>query len=103
MMMQDRKFWTRHVEDSRASGMTQRAYCQRHHLKKGTLGYWVSTLKKPRAAGSELLEVGHTQVKEQKPSVPIELIVEGRYLLRLWSGVEPAHMREVLSVLECRL
>ena len=48
------------------------------------------------------MEVGHAEVKEQRPSSPIELVVLGRYLLRLWPGMEPAHMRDVLSVLECR-
>ena len=101
-MKHDREFWTRHVESWRASGLTQQMYCSRHRLAKGTLGYWVSTLKRPVAEKSDLVEVGRTPIKEQRPSSPIELIVGGRYVLRLWSGMEPAHMRDVLSVLECR-
>ncbi len=101
-MKHDREFWTRHVEGWHASGLTQQMYCRRHRLTKGTLGYWVSTLKRPAAEKSDLVEVGLAPIKEQRPSSPIELIVGGRYLLRLWSGMEPAHMRDVLSVLECR-
>jgi hypothetical protein len=101
-MMHDRKFWIRHVKAWRASGLSQRSYCRRHRLLKGTLGYWSSKLKRSPAAATELVEVGHAEVKEQRPSSPIELVVQGRYLLRLWPGMEPAHMREVLSVLECR-
>ena len=67
-----------------------------------TLGYWASTLKGPKAVGSDLVEVGRAEIKEQRPSSPIELIVEGRYLLRLWPGMEPGHMQAVLSVLESR-
>lgn len=36
-MKHDRKFWIRHVEGWRSSGLSQRTYCRRHHLTKGTL------------------------------------------------------------------
>ncbi len=101
-MKHDREFWIRHVEGWRSSGLTQQMYCRRHRLAKGTLGYWVSTLKRPAVAKSDLVEVGRADIKEQRPTSPIELIVDGRYVLRLWPGMEPAHMRDVLSVLECR-
>ena len=102
-MKHDRDFWTRHVEGWRASGLTQQMYCRRHRLTKGTLSYWVSALKRSAAEKSDLVEVGRAPIKEpRQTSSPIELIVGGRYLLRLWSGMEPAHMRDVLSVLECR-
>jgi len=75
-MMHDREFWTRHVEGWRASGLTQRTYCSRHRLTKATLGYWASRLKRPKAAASELVEVVCAEVKEQRSSSPIELVVE---------------------------
>ncbi len=101
-MKHDREFWTRHVESWRASGLTQKAYCARRRLAKGSLGYWASTLGRRKAAVTELVEVGRTEVKPQQSNCPIELAVQGGYLLRLWPGVEPAHLREVLSVLERR-
>ena len=42
------------------------------------------------------------EVKPQQSNCPIELAVQGGYLLRLWPGVQPAHLREVFSVLERR-
>jgi hypothetical protein len=101
-MKHDREFWTRHVERWRASGLTQKAYCARRRLAKGSLGYWASTLERRKAAVTELVEVGRTEVKPQQSNCPIELAVQGGYLLRLWPGVQPAHLREVLSVLERR-
>jgi hypothetical protein len=65
-MMHNRKFWVRHVEGWRSSGLSQRSYCRRHHLTKGTLGYWSSKLKRPQAAARKLVEVGHAEVKERK-------------------------------------
>ena len=99
-MKHDREFWTRQVKDWRASGLTQAQYCRRHRLVKGTLGYWVSSLKKPNASGSTLVEVGRAEVKSEERRSPIELVVERRYLLRLWPGMGSDHLRDVLSVLE---
>ena len=99
-MKHKREFWTRHVEAWRASGLTQAQYCRRHRLLKGTLGYWASTLNKSRAASPALVEVGHVEVQPGQRGSPIELMVERRYLLRLWPGTESEHLRNVLSVLE---
>jgi len=96
----DREFWTRKVRDWRASGLRQAQYCQRHRLNKGTMGYWASILKRPRANGSALVSVGSAKLNPEERSSPIELIVERRYVLRLWPGIGPDHLREVLSVLE---
>ena len=99
-MKHDREFWARHVKGWRASGLTQVQYCRRHRLLKGTLGYWASTLKGLKAAGSALVEVGRAEVNPEGRRSPIELMVERRYLLRLWPGMETDHLRDVLSVLE---
>jgi hypothetical protein len=101
-MKHNREFWTRHVKSWRASGLTQEQYCRRHRLLKGTLGYWVSTLNRPKASGSALVEVGHAEVQPEERRSPIELMVERRYLLRLWPGTEPDRLRDVLLVLEHR-
>ena len=101
-MKHDCEFWVRHVEAWRASELTQREYSRRHRLTKGTLGYWASKLKRQGAVASQLVEVGRAEVGPERPSLPIELAVQGRYLLRVWPGMDPAHLREVLSVLECR-
>ena len=99
-MKHNREFWARHVKAWRASGLTQAHYCRRHRLPKGTLGYWASTLNRLNVPGSALVEVGRAEVKPEGGRSPIEVIVERHYLLRLWPGMEPDHLRDVLSVLE---
>ena len=103
-MKHTREFWSRHVGAWRKSGLTQREYCRRHKLLKGTLGYWSSILSRENRAGSDLVEVGRTVVeaKATAPSRPIEVVVEGRYLMRLWPGTDQDHMQKVLAVLEGR-
>ena len=101
-MKHNREFWAQHVKGWRASGLTQEKYCRRHRLLKGTLGYWASTLNRPKASGSGLVEVGHAEVRPAERHSAIELMVERRYLLRLWPGMEADHLRNVLCVLERR-
>jgi len=101
-MKHNREFWAEHVRRWRASGRTQVEYCRLHRLSKGTLGYWSSMLNRPKSEGSALVEVGRTEVHAEERRSPIEVIVQRRYLLRLWPGMEPAHLRDVVSVLEPR-
>ena len=101
-MKHEREFWGRHVTAWRASGLTQLRYCRRHRLSKGTLGYWASRLNKQTTTRSALVEVAGSAVKTEGRRSPIELVVERRYLLRLWPGMESQHLREVLWVLESR-
>ena len=37
------------VEQWQQSGMSQRAFCQQHHLKVSTFGYWVGRSKQSQA------------------------------------------------------
>ena len=102
-MKHDREFWTRHVEGWRASGLTQAAYCSASPAVEGHPGLLGVDLKQSQGKWTALVEVGRTEVKaEQSDESPIELVVQRRYLLRLWPGMEPAHLRDVLSVLEQR-
>jgi len=102
-MKHNREFWARHVESWRASGLTQKAYSARRGLAKGSLSYWASALGRRKvAAASKLVEVGRTERGSEQGRSPIELAVQGRYLLRLWPGVDPTHLDEVLRVLERR-
>jgi hypothetical protein len=71
------------------------------------MGYWV---RKLRAPGGDRQDQGLVELKaaaieasagvNQRPA--IELVVAGRYLLRLWPGTRSEHLREVITVLEER-
>jgi hypothetical protein len=56
-MKHDREFWARHVRSWRASGLTQKAYCARRRLAKGSLGCWASTLGRRKGAVTDLVEI----------------------------------------------
>ena len=83
--------------------MSLAAYGARHGIAKGSLGWWSSKLKGEATRGGELVELPparpHT---ESGPRRPIEVVVEGRYLLRVWPGTAGADVREVVTALEQR-
>ena len=96
--------WAGHVAAWRGSGLSQREYCDRHGLVKGTMSHWVWRLK-----AVELEQVEQQMVELPVPAsepfasdepTAIELEIDGRYLLRLRPGTDSAHLREVIEVLE---
>ena len=104
-MRHDREYWSRHVEEWRGGELTQKAYCERHDLVYGTMNYWTRKLRSREAGGDDqrLVELGagsEETLSGSNHGAAIELVVAGRYLLRLWPGNEPEHLREVIAVLE---
>ena len=95
--------WAGHVAAWRGSGLSQREYCDRHGLVKGTMSHWVWRLKAVELEQVEQLMVELPSApSETLPSEPaaIELEIGGRYLLRLRVGTDSTHLREVIEVLE---
>lgn len=106
-MRHGREWWSRHVAGWRGSGVSRAEYCRRHGIVAGSLARWTSKLKEEIGVGKHLVEVGRCGTGQprgaEESTRPIELVVEGRYLLRLWPGTDGGHLRQVLSVLEdCR-
>ena len=99
-MKNGREFWAAHVAAWRRSGLSMRAYSARHHLAKGTLGYWSCKLKREGRGGGELVELPAGRATTTGSRHPIELVVGGRYLLRLWPGTNGTDIREVVTALE---
>jgi transposase len=44
-VLEKRRFWARHVARFDGSGLTRRAYCDRHDLVPATLDYWRRRLR----------------------------------------------------------
>ena len=102
-MKHDRQFWTHHVESWRASGLTREGVLRSPSPgegKPGLLGIDAGSAEDSReGTGGGRANRGRAAPVESAYRVGRS---EGRYLLRLWPGMDPAHLREVLSVLEHR-
>ncbi len=103
-MTHGREYWSRQVAAWRRSGLSQKMYCEKHGVVKGTLGCWASKLGRESAVGTGLVEVGSAERAgdERFGGRPIEVVVGQRYVVRLWSGTDRDHVHEVLSLLEQR-
>jgi len=79
-----------------------REYARRNDVSRGTLGYWSSRLNAESRAAGALVEVTPGSTRPSGSSVaerPVELLVGGRFVLRVWSGTPEGHLGMVLSVL----
>lgn len=95
-----REFWIKHVAAWRRSGISLRAYAERNELVRGTLGYWSSKLNAEAKAGGGLVEVGRAAPSAAPVAErPVEVLVGGRHVLRVWSGTPEGHLEMVLTVL----
>ena len=98
-MKHDREFWVAHVAAWRGSALSLSRYAARHGMSKGTLGWWSAKLK--HEGKGELVELPPARaVASDGGRRPIEVVVEGRYLLRLWPGTNGTDIREVVTALE---
>ena len=94
-------YWRGHVAGWRVSGETQRAYCERHGLKKHSLSYWHGRLGRHEATsnvGSALTLIpgrvipeatGAARVSLHSPSgwrLELAALPPAAWLAELWGG-----------------
>jgi hypothetical protein len=104
---QKEQFWRDHLHRWRASGLTIRDYCSRHHLSEPSFYAWRRTLTQrgcPRegAPRDEAVTFVPVQVQPDLFVTPpvLELVLTNGRLLRIPLGIDLAHLRELLAVLE---
>ena len=97
-----REYWSRQVAEWRDSGLSKKAYCERHSLPYWSMCRWAGKLSECEGAESQaLVELKSTGgVGEAGQRAAIELVVGEQYVLRLWPSVRAGHLREVLAALE---
>ncbi len=98
-----REYWSRQVAEWRSSGLSKKAYCERHGLPYWSLCRWAGKVAQPAEAESHrLVELGRLAGVDvgAEQRAAIELVVADRYVLRLWPSVRAGHLREVLAALE---
>ena len=91
-----REYWSRQVEEWRGSGLSKRAYSERHGVPYSSLCRWAGKLTSTPASQA-LVELG--QLGGGAEPRAAELVVGERYVLRLRPSVRAEHLREVLAAL----
>lgn len=106
------RFWERHLQQWRQSGLSQAQYCRRHHLSAPAFGWWKGRLSAPggptsrrhAAAGKKgsfvELTLGGRESAATAGAVVYEIVLPRQQCLRLGSGFEIERVRQLLEVLE---
>ena len=98
-MRHGRGYWSRHVSAWRRSGLSKKAYSEKHELAYWSMRYWADKLTEAEDTESQrLVELEPAGGGAER--APMELAVGDRYVVRLWPHVRAAQLREVLRVLE---
>lgn len=108
------RFWWKHLQQWRLSGLSQAQYCRQHQLSAGPFGWWkgrlpttdgpVRPIAKRQAAGQSSsfveLTLGERQAPAPAGSVVYEIALSRQRCLRLGFGFEPEQGRQLLRLLE---
>lgn len=93
---QRREHWQRLVAEQAQSGLSVRAFCQRHEASEFSFYQWRKRLAQPSPVKFALVHAGHG------PSAgveAVEVVLTSGERLRIADGVNAATLRLVLSVL----
>ena len=103
------RFWERHLQQWRQSGLSQAQYCRRHHLSAPAFGWWkgrLSATGRPAqpATGKKSsfveLTLGGRAAPAPVEAVVYEIVLSRQRCLRLGSGFEAERVRQLLELLE---
>jgi len=98
MQQKDSKsaLWERRRTQYRNSGLSRRAFCEKHHLKRSTLDYWFCRLgRQERDCG--LVELNPASIAPPRPSVVLSIGQDCR--IEIHAGFDRQLLAEVARAL----
>lgn len=100
-MKRERKsfFWEKHLNEWRASDLSQAEYCRLNKLRIKSFAYW----KKKEKAGEQpvvFVPVSFDPPSAIKNDSSIKVIVNERYVIEVCDGFTPSTLRQIVKVLE---
>jgi len=108
------RFWWKHLQQWRQSGLSQAQDCRQHQLSLGTFGRWkgrlsatdgpVQPIARRQAAGQNdpfvELTLDAPEAAARAGDVVYEIVLSRQRCLRLGSAFEPQRVRQLLEMLE---
>jgi hypothetical protein len=92
--------WRHWIHRWQRSGLTVRAFCDRHHLGVPSFYAWRRILKQRAAAASPFVPVHVLPDEPPIPAPSLEVVLTGGRCLRVPAGFDPTALRQLLAVLE---
>ena len=109
------RFWERHLQQWRQSGLSQAQYCRQHRLSVPAFGWWKRRLSAARILGEQSktkdtgvhkkrsfveLTLGGREAPAPAGAVVYEIVLSRQRGLRLGGSFEPERVRQLLELLE---
>jgi transposase len=95
---QKERQWRRWIRAWRASGLSGRAFCDRHGLTVASFYAWRRVLEQRAAEPAAFLPV--QVVAEPPPASALEVVLAAGRTVRVAPGFDPATLRQLVRVLE---
>ena len=97
-------FWRKALERQRASGQTQRQFCESEHLNEGTFSWWrreIAKLDREKGTTQAFVPVftGEAGNAPRQGSGAVAEIDLDKRVLRIFSGVDADTLRSILEAL----
>jgi hypothetical protein len=90
-------FWKQQLQDYRKSGLSRREFSKQIGVKKTTLDYWFSRIRKEKRA-KQLVEVNPASIPISNYS--LQIIVADKYRIEVNTGFDPHLLGAIVKTLE---
>ncbi len=115
VVMARRRFWARHLQGWKRSGLSQAEYCRQQQLSAPTLSWWKRQLATAQTRGHPAATRRQIRGKDRSfveltradggaplsgGEIAYEIVLPGHRRLRLGRHFEPERVRQLLRVLE---
>jgi hypothetical protein len=95
----NRQRWRERIQAWEQSGLTQKAFCEQHHLGLASLQRWRRLLKMEQASSSPApVAFLPVSVKEMRPW-NLTVVVNDTLRIEIAAGFDPRALRQIIEVL----
>ena len=97
------KYWSRHVADLEASGLSRKAYCRKKKINVHTLDYWkrkLDDLPKPAPKKKPSFKAVAITGLSKQSSNAYEIELANDRVIKLPSDFDPAKVKSLIEILE---
>ena len=100
--IEKRRFWKKHIEAWKDSGLNQRQYCKHHQLKHHRFVYWKKKFISVKAPSVSLVELSVPKMfrpSRHAQTTALKVAYGDMYKVEVDPGFDPVTLKEILFTL----
>ena len=94
-----RVLWQQRITAWQASGLSQKAWCEREQIPLSSLGYWRKRLRNDESGSDESASPRFIPVSLTESASPVTIRMGGSMTIEISAGIDRGLLRDLLSVL----